>query len=190
MNQGESGLTRLIRTATLLFGILAGALVYATFEPRVDATQRQLDNDESMLRSDEVAFAEVPRLRSECDQLAKRYAELFSENPEALFLRELSAVARRHGVTIVSTSLASDQAGSRSASGTFFQRTPMQVELRGRYRNLLTAIADLSLGSAVIDVGNPSIRRDGGALLAAIPITIDEPARAVAAPSAHRAGSP
>jgi len=66
----------------------------------------------------------------------------------------------------------------------------MQVELRGRYRNLLTAIGDLSLGSAVVDVGNPSIRRDGGVLLATIPITIDEPARAAAASSAHRVGSP
>jgi len=94
---GESGFTRLVRTATLLFGILAGALVYATFEPRVEAAQRRLDDDQSMLRSDDVAFAEVPRLRSERGQLAKRFAELLSENPEALFLRELSAVARRHG---------------------------------------------------------------------------------------------
>ena len=177
MSANQTNVARLIKIATLLFGILAGSLVYLTFEPKVDVAQRTLQDDESMLRSDEVVFSAVPGLRLERAQLAKRYAGLFSENAEALFLRDLSTLARLHDVSVVSASLSTDPPPASRLPGTLFQRTAMQLELHGEYRNLLAAISDLSHGTAVVNVGLPSIRRDGAALLATIPLQIDEPAR-------------
>ncbi len=167
---------RLIKIATLLFGILAGSLVYFVFEPQVDVAQRTLEDDESMLRSNEVVFNAVPGLRLKQAELAKRYAGLFNDNPEAVFLRELSTLARLHRVTVVSASLSTDLTEPARGSHTLFQQTAMQLELHGEYRDLLIAISDLSRGTAVVDVGLPAIRRDGTALLATVPLEIGEPA--------------
>jgi hypothetical protein len=177
MNDGATNLPRLIKIATLLCGILAGSLVYFTFEPKVDVAQRQLDDDESMLRSDEVMFSAMPGLRLKRAQLASRYAGLLTENPEAVFLRELSGLARLRGVSIVSASLSTEFPATGRTSRTLFQRTAMQLELHGEYRSLLSAISDLSRGTVVVDVGLPAIRRDGTALLATIPLEIGEPAQ-------------
>ncbi|MGP6159192.1 MAG: hypothetical protein ACLPYS_17075 [Vulcanimicrobiaceae bacterium] len=182
MSDNETNVPRLIKIATLLFGIFAGSLVYFVFEPQVDVAQRALEDDESMLRSDEVVFNAVPGLRLKREQLTKRYAGLFSENPEAVFLRELSTLAKLRRVTVVSASLSTDPTEPGHGIRTLFARTAMQLELHGEYRNLLSAISDLSRGAAVVDVGLPAIRRDGTALLATVPLEIGEPA--------HEGGQP
>jgi hypothetical protein len=176
VNDSQTDVPRLIKIATLLFGVLAGTLVYCGFEPKVDAAQRTLEDDEAMLRSDEVVFGAIPGLRLKRDQLAKRYAGLFNENPEAAFLRELSTLARLRRVTVVSAALSTDPSEPGSGNRTLFHRTAMQLELHGEYRDLLLATSDLSRGTAVVNVGLPSIRRDGAALLATIPLEIGETA--------------
>jgi hypothetical protein len=129
-----------------------------------------------MLRSDEVVFSAVPGLRLKRAELSKRYAGLFNENPEALFLRELGALAELRRVTVVSASLSTDPTDAARGGHVLFQQTAMQLELHGDYRALLNAISDLSRGTAVVDVGLPAIRRDGTALLATVPLEIGEPA--------------
>jgi hypothetical protein len=177
MNGNEGNVSRLIKLATLLFGVLAGGVVYLTLEPNVDAAQRTLDDDEAMLRSDEVAFSTLPGLRLKRDVLAKQYAGLFNRNAEAVFLGELGALTRLHRVSIVSASLSEGAKAAPGAPGKTFGQTSMQLELHGRYRDLLAAVSDLSRGTALVDVGLPSLRRDGRALLATIPLQIDEPAK-------------
>ena len=104
MNTSQVNVPRLIRIATLLFAILAGALVYLTYEPAAEALGQRLSDDTSTLRSDETVLHTLPQLRRSRDELARQYATLFAQNPEAVFLRDLSSATERHGVTLVSTS--------------------------------------------------------------------------------------
>jgi hypothetical protein len=175
--QGAVDVPRLIRIATLLFALLGGSIVYFTFAPAVDALQQRIDDAQQTLRSDEIAFSEVPHVRTERDELARRYARLFAQNPEAVFLRELSATVRGRRVTLLSTSVSRDPSGARpeATHSALLAPTLLQIELRGRYAQVLAAIGDLSLGSEIVDVAQPSLRSDGDAIIASIPVTIFEP---------------
>lgn len=168
---------RLIRVATLLLALVAGTLVYFAFAPIASDLQRRIDDAQATLRSDEVAFAEIARVRAERDELAHRYSTLFSQNPEAVFLRELSAAVRAHGVTLVSTAVTRDANVSKAAVATTALLVPtrMQIELRGSYPRVLATIGDLSLGSEIVFVEAPSIRRDANDVVASIPLTVYEP---------------
>lgn len=177
---------RLIRIVTAACAIAAGALVYLRFEPDVQSVSAEADDARAELRSDDVVIAEMPRLRGERDALRRRYDRLFAQDPEALFLRDLDADARRHDVAVVSTStLAGSAAGageppaSRGERGergdSPFPQISLTLELRGAYRALLETVGDLSRGSEIVSVGQPSLRRDGAALVASVPITIYEP---------------
>jgi Tfp pilus assembly protein PilO len=168
---------RLIRLATLSFALLAGTLVYFTFAPVAGGLQQRIDDAQATLRSDEVAFSEAPHVRDERDALGRRYAALFAQNPEAVFLRELSADVHASGVTLLSTSVTQDASGSKAGStpNALLAPTRMQIELRGSYRRVLSAVAELSLGSEIVNVAAPSLRRDGDAVIASIPVTIYEP---------------
>lgn len=168
---------RLIRIATLLFTLLGGSIVYFTFAPTIDALQQRIDDAQATLRSDEVAFSEVPHVRIERDALARRYAALFGQNPEAVFLRELSSTVRRNGVSLLSTTVTRDTSGPKPASPvtSLLAPTLLQIELRGSYSHVLAAIAEVSLGSEIVNVRAPSLRRDGDAVIASIPVTIYEP---------------
>lgn len=178
---------RLIRIATLLFALLAGTLVYLTFAPVVDGLRQRIDDAQATLRSDEVAFSEVAHVRAEREDLARRYARLFAQNPEAVFLRELSANARDKHVTLLSTSVTRDNLPANApGSSTLLAPTHVALELRGSYRNVLAAIGDLSLGSEIVDVAAPSLRRDNDAVIASIPVTIYEPDPTGIASSATR----
>ncbi len=167
---------RLIRIATLLFTLLGGSIVYFTFAPSVDALQQRIDDAQATLRSDEVAFSEVPHVRVERDALAHRYATLFGQNPEAVFLRELSSTVRRNRVALLSTSVSRDANGPKPQPlSSLLAPTALQIELRGSYAHVLAAIGDLSLGSEIVNVAAPSLRRDDDAVIASIPVTIYEP---------------
>jgi Tfp pilus assembly protein PilO len=167
---------RLIRIATLLFSILSGSLVWLAYQPQIASLETRLDNDQSALRSEEVAFAETPRLRSERERLARRYGTLLGANPEAIFLRELAWNIRRHGVTLQSSAASQDRPvpGLRAPAALLGQ-TQLSIELRGSYRGLLAAVGELSHGSEIVGVNTPALRRDGDAVVATIPLTIYAP---------------
>lgn len=176
-------IARAIRIATFLGAALAGAIVYFAYEPQAAAAQQRIDDAQARLRSDEVAFSEVPHLRLERAELERRYSQLFGQNAEAVFLRELAATVRRHNVKLVTTSVSQDNsdappAVARPAS---FSVSRVNLELRGSYRDLLAAIGDLSLGSAIIAVEPPSMRRDGDTIAATVRAVIYEPPRGGAA---------
>jgi hypothetical protein len=179
MNATPIDVPRLIRIATLLFAILAGALVYFAYDPQVDTAQGRLDDAQETLLSQDVAFGAMSRLRLERAVLERRYDTPFVKNPEAVFLRELASTVTRHGVTLVSTTVAPDAAVDASATRpALFKQTQVALELRGTYTHLLATVRDLSNGSAIVGVEAPTLRRDNGALLATIAATIYEPSGA------------
>jgi Tfp pilus assembly protein PilO len=180
MNAAPIDVPRLIRIASLLFAILAGALVYFAYQPQIDGLQTRLDDAEAQLRSEEVAFTEMPRLRAERFALAERYDALFEQNPEAVFLRELASTVHRHDVRLVATSVTPDataENGPAAAHPALFKQTGVSLELRGTYAHLLGAIGDLSRGSEIVGVDPPTLRRDGDAVVASVPVTIYEPSK-------------
>jgi hypothetical protein len=176
VNAAPVDVPRLIRIATLLFAILAGSLVYFAYQPQIDAAQLRLDDAEADLRSQDVALSETPRLRAERAMLARRYDTPFAKNPEAVFLRELASTVSRHDVSLVSTTVSADGPGAAlAAHPALFKQTQVLLELRGKYGHLLATVRDLSIGSAIVGVEAPTIRRDGTALIASVPVTIYEP---------------
>jgi Tfp pilus assembly protein PilO len=175
MNAGTAiDIPRLIRIVSVALAILAGALVFFHFEPQIDEANARVEDARSQLRSSEVLIAAVPRLRAERDRLRRRYEPVFEENPEAVFLRDLASVVRRHGDNVVSSSTGHTPSDSRTASG-LFDHVALTLELRGTYRGLLAAIVDLSRGNEIVSVAAPSFRRDGRTLVASVPIEIFEP---------------
>lgn len=178
MNATAIDVPRLIRIATVLFVLFAGCSVFFAYAPTIDALQAQLDVSETILRSDDVAFAEMPHVRMERDELAARYRDLFAQNPEAVFVRELGALVRRHGVALVSSVVARDARDARERSPTdIFTATHVDLEMQGAYPQLLAAIEDLSRGSEIVRVDAPTLKRDAPAspVDATIPVTIFEP---------------
>lgn len=168
---------RTIRIATLLAALAAGVLVYLAYAPRIAAAERRLDDDVAQLASDEIAIGETAAMRASRDVLARRYAALFAKSPQAVFVRDLGKTALRSGVTIVGTTATHDpEADAARAPGSVLRGTTMTVELAGSYRGVLAAIADLSLGSEVVRVDAPTLRRRDGGVDATIPITLFEPA--------------
>ncbi len=179
--KGVVNVPRLIAIVTLLLCVLGASLVYFAFDPQVEALRMRLDDEQATLRSEEVAFAEIPHVRFERDQLARRYDGLLAENPEAVFLSDLDAVTRRHDLHLTATTINHDPATAGQASDprvehSLFIQTQVRLELRGTYRHLLAAIGDLSLGSEIVRVDAPSLQRSDGELAASIPVTIFEPA--------------
>jgi hypothetical protein len=169
---------RLIRIATFLFCVVAATLVYLSYAPQIDASGERIDAAESQLNSDESSFSELGVLHSERDMLSRRYARLFAQNPEAVFLRGLASDVARHGVTLVATTEtrdASAQPANAPDAGPAAEKTQLAVEMRGHYRNLLAAIGELSLGPEIVRVDMPTLRRDGGDVTALVPVTIFEP---------------
>jgi len=86
---------RIVKLATLLFACAAGILVYLARTPEIDAASAQLTATESVLRSDEVAIAEIPAMRRSRDVLAARYHDRLAHNAEATFLGELGRLVTR-----------------------------------------------------------------------------------------------
>ncbi|MGH7728851.1 MAG: hypothetical protein ACREM2_08680 [Vulcanimicrobiaceae bacterium] len=167
---------RWIALGTVLAALAAGSLAWVAYEPAVAAATDRVRNDALALRSNEIAFAEVPHLRAERSELARRYAPLFSENAQAVFLRELAADASRRHVAVLATQLAASNA-TPNATHALLAPTGFDLELGGTYRDLLAAIEDLSLGSEIVTVGMPTLHRDGNSLAASVPVTLDEPLR-------------
>jgi hypothetical protein len=204
-----------------MFSLVAGVLVYCAYQPQIDALALRLEDDESELRSGDIAYSELPRLRRERDTLARRYDGAFVHAAEATFLRDLAATARRHDVALVSTSVVQDTTAgpngsnglivsndsngasisnaSNGSSGSFgsngsnssaasnssnnsnvlnrklLEATHATLELRGRYVDLLAAVADLSTGAEMVGVDAPALHRDGDAIVASVPVTLYEP---------------
>jgi Tfp pilus assembly protein PilO len=169
---------KIIRIATVLACIVAASFVYFSFAPDVDAATLRVDQAQLQLDSDTSTLSHLGMLRDERAALANRYAHLFAQNPEAVFLRGLSADVVRHGIALVSTSEARDLS-SGAASGANAapsnDRTQLVIELRGSYRQLLAAIGELSLGPEIVRVDAPTLKRDGNDVIASVPVTIFEP---------------
>jgi hypothetical protein len=172
---------RLIRVATLLLALFGGSLVFLAYEPRIVALQTTLEDTESELRSDDIAFAEVPRLRAERARLATHYEHLFGLSSEATFLRELATAVRRRGVDLVSTTVVpTDDASQVSAVQTsHFKETHLLLQVRGSYSNLLATVVDLSMESELVRIAVPTMRREGNDILATVPVTLLVPSPAV-----------
>jgi hypothetical protein len=168
--------TRMLRATTLIVSLLSCTGIYCAYQPQIDALALRLQDDESELRSGDIAFSELPRLRVEQAVLARRYRGAFERAGEATFLRHLASTVRGHNVTLVSTSVAQDTtAGSNGSNRTLFEATHATLELRGRYVDLLAAVADLSAGAEMVGVDTPALRRDGDAIVASVPVTLSEP---------------
>lgn len=171
-------ITRLIRIGALALAMLAVALVYFAYTPTIDTLHARIDDGQNELRSDEIALSQVPMLRAERTKLGERYASLFAQNPEAVFVRELATTIHRHHVALLATSVAQDSATLASDGPAIpFIRTHVLIEMRGTYRALLATISDLSTGSEIVEVLEPSLRRDGAAVIASVPAVIYEPQR-------------
>lgn len=177
MNQeGRIDIARLIRLATVLFAVAAGFGVYLTFSPQIDAMQQRVDDNNSELRSDEVALSNAVPLHVERATLSKRYAALVAQNPQAVFVRELATTVHRNGVSLVTTSITPEPADTERAPGALFSKTHLSVSLRGTYRRLLATIGDLSMGSEIVEVLAPNLTREGtGTIAATVPLNIYEP---------------
>ena len=185
---GAVDVRRLIRIATVLFCVIAAFLVYFTFNPDVDAAALRVDQAELQLNSDRNTSFNLRALADARNTLSNRYAKLFAQNPEAVFIRGLAADVTRHGVTLVSTTdtkaetapNGSVQPASASAQGDAAaapagDRTVINVSLRGSYRSLLATIGELSLGPEIVRVDAPTLSRDKGTVDALVPVTIFEP---------------
>ncbi len=179
--RGRIDVPRLIRIATFLSVIAAATGVYLGYQAQVELLQQRIDDNNNELRSDDVAFNEAPVLRGERAQLAERYASLFSQNAQAVFVRELATTIRRNGVTLAATSVSQDSGNEPRPAGTLFAKTHLSVTLRGSYRRLLSAISELSRGSEIVEVQEPNLARDTSSILAIVPINIYEPLRATQA---------
>jgi Tfp pilus assembly protein PilO len=171
---------RLVRIVAVLSCIVAAFVVFFTFAPDVDAASLRLDQASLQLNSDSSAFYQLGLLRAQRDQLSKRYARLFEQNPEAVFLRSLASDVARHGLTLVSTAESQDTHGVPQPQGStatekFGDKTTLTIEMRGSYRNLLAAIGELSIGSEIVRVDSPTLRREGDAIDAVVPVSIYEP---------------
>lgn len=166
---------RIVKLATLLVACAAGVLIYLARTPEIDTASARLASTESMLRSGDVAIAEIPAMRKSRDVLAARYHDRLAQNAETSFLGELGRLAIHEHVTIVRTS-APDSAIPRAATAAgAFVATPLSVELRGSYRHVLTTIARLSAGSAIVRVDAPNVTRVEGDVDATVPVVIYEP---------------
>jgi len=177
---------RLIRIVTLLVAVAAAAAVYLTYQPQIEALQQRIDDNNNELRSDDVVFSGAAALRGERAQLAARYAALLAQDAQAVFVRELATIVARNGVRLVSTNVTPDDATEARGAGTPFTKTRVSLELRGPYRRLLATIADLSLGSEIVEVRAPSLAREGPGVLAKVPVTIYEPLHLTAPPAVRR----
>lgn len=178
MRNGRTDIPRLIRVATFLASAVAAITVYVAYEPRVDELITRIDTGGDELLSDDAAFRSAALLRSQYAKLSAHYSSLEAHNPEAVFVRELATTVRRHGVSLVTTSATQEQESSQSPGGTvLFGRTLATLELRGPYRALLATIADLSMGSAIVEVRESSLHRDGNTIVADVPVVIYESLR-------------
>jgi hypothetical protein len=167
-------------TLTFVFAATAVALVLLRFEPRLAAAQRRLADATQILRSDEVAFANVPELERQRAELSRRFGAVASGNAEAGFLRDLARIAARYRVRVVSTAFAAQDPDGASAASAVHRPSLGErhatVALEGDYRGLLEATAALSRGSELVAVRAPSLGRESGALVARIPVSLYVPA--------------
>jgi hypothetical protein len=180
MNSEPIDVARLIRVGTLLFAILAGSLVYATYEPTANTIQARLDAAQFTLRSEDLVFAETPRVRAELTTLARRFDPILGRRAQAVFLRELASTVKRRELVLVSTTEPENGSSVTTRRPSFsvpFHQARVTVELRGTYRHLLAAFGDLTQGSGVVSIGVLTLRRGEGAIVATIPVTIYEPIR-------------
>jgi hypothetical protein len=182
----------LARTLTVALAATAALLVVLRFEPRIGALARSVSDGEALLRNDEVAFATEPQLRDERAGLRRTLRSFLTVPPETAFVRDLSRIARRRHVRILSSSFQRASEAGVPRSGGLRPGAPLgaaagqpphgrmgelhaALSLEGGYADLLEAIADLSRGDALVSVETPTIRRSAVALVAEVPVTLYEP---------------
>ncbi len=185
MTRSRIDVSRLIRIAALACTLAAGVLVYAAYAPVVETLQARIDDGRNELRSDDLAINAATALRGERARLARRYASLLAQNSQAVFVRELATTVHRHRVALVATNVSQETSTATDTTSIPFSRTHMTIDLRGTYRTLLATIADLSTGSEIVEVREPSMHREGTEIAATVPVIIYEPLRAAAPPGAR-----
>ncbi len=190
MTAARIDVPRLIRIVTLLLTVLALVLVYFSYAPQIDALHARIDDGQKELRSDEIAFGQATVLRGQRAQLARRYASLFAQTPQAVFVRELATTVHRHHVMLLATNVSQDAGPTEAGPDLPFTRTRVSIEMRGTYRALLAAIADLSNGSEIVEVREASLHRDGTAIAANVPVVIYEPLHPAQMSDTHAGATP
>jgi Tfp pilus assembly protein PilO len=175
MSRTTIDVSRIVRIVSVGLAILAGASVYVSYEPQVESLRTRVDEARADVRSGDIVLADRERLRTERAAFERRYARLFAQNPQAVFLRELSATAGRHGIDVVGSASGHARLDSRDETVGTFKRVALTLQLRGSYRNLLAAIAEISQGNEIVAVEVPSLQRDGDSIVASVPVAIFEP---------------
>jgi Tfp pilus assembly protein PilO len=171
----SSSVIRLIRVSAVACAIVAATAVYFSNEPRLATLSAHLDETRAVLRSDDIVLSTIGRVRAERDLLRRRYARLLRRDVEATFIGDLDANVRRHAANLISTTVRRDSSGGPDDDAdTGMRRIPLTIELRGSYRNLLDATADLSNGNQIVDVRSVSLRRADNRLIARIPVVLFE----------------
>jgi hypothetical protein len=176
----SSSVIRMIRASAAALAIACASLVYFSNEPKVSALSSRLAETSTVLRSDDIIFSTIGRLRAQRDFFRRRYARMLRRDVEGSFLRDLDANVRRHKTDVISTTAQRDTAeGFAGTTDTGLRHIDLTLELRGRYRNLLSTIANLSTGNQIVDVLSVSLRRTDSGLIARVPIRLfeEEPAR-------------
>jgi Tfp pilus assembly protein PilO len=176
----SSSVIRMIRASAVACAIACASVVYFSNEPKVSALSTRLDETSTVLRSDDIILSTVGRLRAQRDFLRRRYARMLRRDVEGTFLQDLDANVRRHKTDVISTTAQRDMAeGPAGNTDTGLRKIDLTLELRGRYRNLLSTIADLSAGNQIVDVRAVSLRRTDSRLIARVPISLfeEEPTR-------------
>ena len=111
MNATRFGRAGAGRAAFVLGGVAAVAAVLIVTEPEVRAAHGRIADAQTTLRSDDVAFAQAPRLESERARLNGRFARDLENDPQAVVLHALSAALRLHGAQFGSTQERSGRSG-------------------------------------------------------------------------------
>jgi hypothetical protein len=168
---------RLIKIASALVALASAALVFFATEPALGALEVQADEARATLRSDAVVLGSDGVLRAQRYHLKRRFAHLFQHDAEGVFLGDADGAASRHGTSIVSVTTATVDGRDTAAPRVVpFGHADLTLQFRGAYGALLETIADVSRGREIVAVRSASIRREGDALIATVPVTLYDPA--------------
>lgn len=157
----------------LFVAVAAGAVstAYVQTEPAISDAQLRLRSAELTLRSDEVTFAAMAQLRAEERRLRIRFGREFGIDPQARTLRALALVTRRHHLDFSSSQSAPGMPEGR-AKPNEFEDVHLNLELRGRYRDALAAIDELTRDCQIVRVESATLHRSAETLVLDLSIAI------------------
>ena len=184
---------RIVRISGFVAAVAVACAVYVVETPAIDALQQRVDEDSATLESDRVMTLAIPQFRVRRDALARSYQHRFSENAQAVFIRDLTANVARHRVRLVSADVHATREDARPAvpASPLFRAVAIDVSLEGGYANVLETVADMSLGGAIVEVDAPTLRHaDGNDVDAVVPAVLYIPNDRLPVRPATLGGSP